>query len=454
MAIEPANAIPTGGDDSLPNLETIKPGGEIPNIDPDSSKALDAALLEETRGEGIEDLELDEAAKKAAEEARISEEAKEKADSEAAKVKADADAAKVKADADAKLAAGGTPPISENPPKDKYEDIVLPPYTKPKAAEAFATVKNLAREQAAADAKIIAELTAEKEKLTEASKAAGKLSPEVEKELEELRAFRAGLDVEADPKFKEWDVKVNENVDSIYSKLKSAGVADEVITKIKEMGGPGEVEWDSLSDKLPAQVKRYIEGKLFENEDLIERKKRALETAKSKAAEYVKSKAEASVNEVAARRKGVESKVAELSPKIEWLQEKKAAADAKPEDKAAVDAHNKRVVEIRATMNEAIENDSPEMKGLLILGIAQLQRVNGELEALKASSAAEKTVLETKLKEVTEKLDKIKKSGTPRISTSAPAPGTEVKPAKVDYSEDSSAALDRQLKEAQAAASA
>lgn len=436
---EPISAIPKGGDDPQ-HLDTITAGGELPGTDPDSASALDRALLEATGGDTDE---LSAAAKADAEAAAAKVEAdaaKAKADEEAAKAAAapvvDAEA-KAKADADAEAAKAAA--AAAVPAKDRFDDITLPPYTKPKAAEAFTTIKALAREQAAADAKAIAELRAEKAALEEKAKLVGQLPPETAQELEELRAFRAKLDVEADPKFKEWDAKVAENVQSIYSKLKTAGLEEAVIKKIEAMGGPSEVEWDNLTDKLPPQVKRYIEGKLFENEDLLERKKKAVDAAKSTATDYIKTKTTAS-------RSAVEAKVAELSPNIPWLQ-----------DKAGDEAHNKRAAGIRATMKEAIENDSPEMKGLLILGIAQLQRVNGELDEAKASHEAkeatwktEKAELEKNLAAVTEKLEKVKRSSTPRIASSAPSTD-DARPAKVDPNEQGFSALDRHLAEARAA---
>lgn len=441
---EPTSAIPKGGDDPQ-HLETITSGGELPSTDPDSSTALDRALLEATDGAGEEGVTLDEGAKKAADEQRaIAEE----------KAKADEAAAAEKVEAAAKAAAAEPTKPAEAEVKYKWDEVQLPPGAKAKSGEAFATVKNLAKEQALADARALAELKAERDALAEKAAAAGQLTPEVAKELEELRTFRAKLDVEADPKFKEYETKVNENVELIYAKLKSTGSTDEVIAAIKKMGGPGEVDWDKLVEegKLPASVKRYVEGKIFENEDLTERKKKALEAAKATASEYVKTKAESSTKEIENRRAGVEKKVAELSPNIEWLKEKKPAAGAKPEEVAAAEAHNKRAAEIKATMQEAIQNDTPEMKGLLVLGIAQLQRVNGELEALKASSAAEKTRLESELKVLTEKYNKVKNSSTGRISSSAPAPGDAPKPAKVNLTEDSSEAIDRLYKEAKAKA--
>ena len=441
MPTEPTTAIPKGGDDKQ-HLDDVTAGGELPTIDPDSSAALDQALLEVTEGQ-TDDAEAQAAADAAAKAKADEEAAKAKADEEAAKAKAAAaptptDEEKAKAEAEAKAKADAAAAAAA-PVKDRFEEITLPPYTKPKAAEAFATIKTLAREQAAADAKAIADLKAEKAALEEKAKLAGQLPPETAKELEELRAFRAKLDVEADPKFKEWDNKVSANVELIYSKLKTVGVEDAVIEKIKVMGGPSEVEWDVLTDKMPAQAKRYIEGKLFENEDLIEQKKKAVEAIKATASEYIKTKQTGA-------RAAVEAKVNELTPRIDWLQEK-------PGD----DAHNKRAAEIKATMKEAIENDSPEMKGLLIMGIAQLQRVNAALEETKASLAAkeaawktEKETLEKNLKDVTDKLEKVKRSGTPRIASSAPGPGDVRTAPKMDPNEDGNSALDRHLAEARA----
>ncbi len=437
---------------------------ENPNTPPDPSaaSALDKALLEATGGEVPEgvniDAETQEAAKAAADEVAKKAEADAAAKAAEEKKVAEAEAAKKaaeeaeKAKTPEQIEAEKKAAAESGDWRTKLDAVTLPPYTKPKAAEAFATVKTLALAQVEEARK---EVEALKLKLKEAEEKAAKvgtLPPDTEKELAELRDFRAKLDVEADPKFKEWDTKVSENVEAIYAKLKAVGTTDEVIKKIKELGGPAELDWDSMADKLPSTAKRYIEGKLFENEDLTERKTKALTEAKSKASEYVKQKAEAAQNESTNRLKAVEAEVAKLIPNAPYANDKVADEKATAEEKAAVLAHNKRAADIRATMKEAIETDTPQMKSLLVLGIAQLQRVNGDFEEYKAKAEAEKIALETKLKAAEDLLEKIKKSSKPRLGAAPEV--AEVKVAKVNVHDDGGSNLDRLLAEAQAKAKA
>jgi hypothetical protein len=172
----------------------------------------------------------------------------------------------------------------------------------------------------------------------------------VAKELEELRAFRLKLDVEADPSFKKFDEQVTANVESIYSKLRAAGVGEESIKKIQELGGPGEVDWDSLSSKLNPQLKRYIDGKLFENEDLVEKKKQAIEAAKKNAGEFLKTREQELGKSTEANRKATETEINGMLPQMPWLKEREITANAKPEEKASAESHNKLISEIRENM--------------------------------------------------------------------------------------------------------
>jgi hypothetical protein len=179
-------------------------------------------------------------------------------------------------------------------PADEFDAIELPPHTKPKTGEAFGTVKALARQRIAAIQKERDEL---KEKLDAADKLSKDLPEDTKKELEELRKFRQQMDVEADPTFKEYDTKSASNLEAIYSKLTDNKFNKDAIDKIKELGGPANVDWDKLAadGRITPGLKRFIDGKLFENDDLVEKKKQAIDAAKKNAAEFLKKREEETV---------------------------------------------------------------------------------------------------------------------------------------------------------------
>src|SRR6185436_6579366 len=149
--------------------------GGIAN-DPDTSAALDKMLAE--AGFSPDGQPLDE---------------RRSADEPTAEERAAAE----KAEADKKAAAAK---------KDDLDAVELPPYTKPKTAESFAKVKTIARQKIAAIEKEREELKAKMVELEKTAKDG--LPAEAKKELEELREFRAKVDVEADPKFKEYDATI------------------------------------------------------------------------------------------------------------------------------------------------------------------------------------------------------------------------------------------------------
>lgn len=398
----------------------------------DTNTALDD-LLKQSGGAGDEPTaeEIESEEKKAAEKAAA--EAKEKAEKEAAEKETPA--------------AEENPPVAEEketPASDDFEKVELPPYTKPKSVEAFATVKTLAKQRIAA---VEAEKTKLAAELAEAREAAAKAvkDPELEKELKDLRDFRLKFDVEADPSFKEWDTKVKANDELIYARLKTAGIDENSIKKIQELGGPSEVNWDSIKDKIPESLMRYIETKLFENEDLGTKKKAAIEVAKQNASEFVKTRQEDIYKQTEGRAKATKEQFDAMLPKFDWLKDKTVPANAKPEEKAAIEAGNAFNKRVLTDVQEALNDDSPGMRAILIAGFAQLMKVRADFESTKASHSAEIAKLSATLKEKEEFIKGIKQSSTARLSGRGTVPG-ETKPVKSDVNEDPGSAIDRLLK--------
>lgn len=420
--------------------------------------ALDALLRQSTEGgddeptpEEIaaqEKADKEAAEKKAAEEKAAAEKAAQQTPEEKAaaeKAAADKKAADEKAAAE-KAAADKTANI-----KDDFDKVELPPYTKPKSVEAFATVKQMARERIATLEKENADLRAKYEAAEKkAAEAKPGTSEEVEKELKELREFRLKYDVEADPSFQSYDKSAKENEALIIARMKAAGVDEASIKRIEEIG-VSQVVWEDILDKFPAPLKRFIEGKLYENDNLAEKKKLAIETAKANASEFVRTRQEELYKGSEARQQTTMQEFNALLPNMDWLT--KAAVDPKAtaEEKAKAEATNALIDKVNADLQEALNDDSPRMRAILIGGFAKLMRVQADFEAAKAAHKAEIDKLNATLKEKDEFISRIKKSSTSRLGSAAPGVGEGKPKIKVDLSEDGSSVLDRHLKEALAA---
>lgn len=334
------------------------------------------------------------------------------------------------------------------PATDDFDKVELPPYTKPASVTAFATVKQMARDRIIAIEKEKAELAA---KLLAAEEAAKKPATD-NPELEELRKFRLKFDVEADPSFKTWDTSIADNEKLIYARLKSSGVEEASLKRIEELGGPSQVDWDALGDKVSPALKRYIEGKLFENSDLAEKKKLAIDAAKENASEFVKTRQEELYQNTAGRKKQVEVEFEALRPQMTWLKEVNPAVSASAEEKAAAAANNELVKKVQLDLQEAIDDDSPRMRAILLAGFAQLMRLRHDTQGAAAAHKSELEKLQASLAEKEAFIERMKKSSTARLSSSGSTPGEVRTTKKVDYNEDAGSALERHLREAQAKA--
>ena len=345
-------------------------------------------------------------------------------------------------------AAPAATPASTTSPDD-YKSIQLPPYAKPATTEAFERVKTLAGVKIDTLVRERDELAA---KLKEADAKAGKLPAETEQELNELRTFRKKLDVEYDPSFKQYDTQVTQNDESILVKLKEAKVTDEVIGKIKEIG-VGNVDWDSVLDKLPSSARRFIEAKLTQNDELRDQKARALDNAKKNADQFLSDREKKGEAEAKEEQAQIKKDFDELLGKFEWSKRREVAPTATAEEKSAAADHNKFLDEVQSAVADATEDNSPRMKAILTLGYCRmlaLQRQvaahDSALAAQQAAWTAEKAKFEATIKEQQAFIDRIKRASG-GSSHSVPAiPGQTTQP-KVAIDEPGSQALDRLLVE-------
>lgn len=237
-------------------------------------------------------------------------------------------------------------------------------------------------------------------------------------------------------------------MESIYSRLKAAGMSDAQVEEIKKLGGPAEVDWDAIAGKLPGPLRRFIDQKLGENEGLAEKKNRALADAKKNATEYLRAKQESdsSTREQAVKR--TEKTIQELIPKLGWMEPRKAKAEASEAEKTVVEQHNKLVEESNQFLKDAAGDDSPEMRGTLALAYVQLQKLRSDYGFLKMAKDAKIAELTDELKETKAVLDKVKRASTSRLKNNTLPKEGEDKPVNLDT--PASEALDNHLKAARA----
>ena len=328
----------------------------------------------------------------------------------------------------------------------------LPPNASPKSSEAFSSIKLKAAQE-------ISAREAEIEKLRKEVEAAKKPSTEVlekEKELEELRKWRARVDVDFDPKFKEHDKVVSQHREFIYAQLaKNPKVTPEIIEQIKKYGGPDMINLSKLFESIQdPTLQRLVEAKVADIEMAKYTKEQAIKMAKENLTEYTKERQEASSKVALAHSQAVTANLSSLLDRLDWYGEKPMPADADEATKKSIAEHNAFLKELKPQVAEAINDNSPEMKAVLVTGMAQLFNLQRQVPALKAELETTKK----SLSDITAKWEAMKNSSRSRLNESAaPAAGITQAPSGPDINARASDALDtlaRQVMEKRSQAAA
>jgi hypothetical protein len=421
-----------------------------PKADADKAKAdADKAKAD---AEAKAKADADKAKADADAKAKIDADPKAKADAEV-KAKADADA-KAKSDADAKAKAD-----AEKNKTDVLDSVELPPQAKARSGEAFAKVKELARQEIK---KRDEQITGQTDKLSkiESDLAAARkelesrpaVDPAVEKELTDLRNWRKQIDVEADPKWSEFDTRANRNREAIISKLVEHGMPESRVAEVKRLNF--EINWDDILPKLPSQARRFIESKLVENESLGLDKEEAIKTAKGKADEFLKERSSSEETRVKQAIQEEQKVVDHFLGQLDWIKKQEVKADAPAEQKAQIESANKFVEESNGRLKQLMGDRSPNTRAQMIVGTllaykykADLDAKEKEVASLKAAHDSELEKIREDLKTATEELQRIKKaSGAGRKPSLA---STTVKPTNDGILRPGADALDQLRSEVQ-----
>lgn len=314
---------------------------------------------------------------------------------------------------DKPLAEPENKPAAEAKPYSEHE---LPATASVKSKESFSKLKEAAvareNEQRSRAEAAEAKAKAAEEALAKAQAEVGKLTPEIETELKELREHRALYATETDPSFKaKFDARISKNHDDILSYLVGLGLTQDKADAIKKLPRSSrEAEFDKLLGLIedPAQ-RRPIESKLLQNVGIDQERTEALSEAKNKAESIVKAQRDAPVVSKQAKIDEIANLVRPKLNGLEWFAEKNIPANTPPELRKQMEAQNKWASEQRDALKAAIVNDDPQTRATAALAVPLSQYFARELGIARAKLAAAEA-----------KLDKIQKaSATSRLSERA-----------------------------------
>lgn len=190
-----------------------------------------------------------------------------------------------------------TAPVVEeaDPALKAFDEVKLRPDASQKTKDSFAKLKEISTAALrAANAEKLRLRQEYEAKMTELQKNTAPKSvvddPEIKKELEELRGFKATFDIENDPEFKkkieaQMEVPKAANYEAIYGILKSYSLPDSELKALKEMSESERVaNIAELVEKLPRVSKMQVEAKLLANLNLDDARAKAIAEARAEAA--------------------------------------------------------------------------------------------------------------------------------------------------------------------------
>jgi hypothetical protein len=294
----------------------------------------------------------------------------------------------------------------------------LPPNASPKSSESFAKIKVRAAQEISAREQ---EITALKEQI-EKAKNPSTAQIEKEKELEELRQFRQKLDVDFDPKFKEHDKAIAQHREFIYAQLlKSPNITPAVIDQIKKYGGPDMVDMSKLFESVKdPTIKRLVESKVADIEMAKYNREQAVKDAKANLTQYQQARQTELGQQEDIQYKNAVQSADKILGNLDWIAEKPITAGMEEPAKKEATEHNEFVGTLKSQMITALKDNSPEMRGILVAGMAQLFNLQRRVPSLEARLVtAEKTAAEASAK-----YEAIRNSSRSRLSESqAPSGG-------------------------------
>lgn len=300
------------------------------------------------------------------------------------------------------------PVVEESDPALKaFDEVKLRPDASQKTKDSFAKLKEISTAALrAANAEKLRLRQEYEAKMTELQKNAAPKTvvddPEVKKELEELRGFKATFDIENDPEFKkkieaQMEVPKAANYEAIYGILKSYSLPDSELKALKEMSESERVaNIAELVEKLPRVSKMQVEAKLLANLNLDDARAKAIAEARAEAAAKKAEFREAP-------EKTREKEVAEVKTEAEKyrghavFKKHEIKADTPAEEKKRFEVENARIDSLAKVYEEAVNDATPAGRAENAFGVvlahhfktladthaAQVVKLKAEIEAIK-----------------------------------------------------------------------
>lgn len=355
------------------------------------------------------------------------------------------------------------------------EELQVLPHDKPKTAKRInallSKIKEVesreteTRKQAEEKAKRLAEL---EQQLSTVKSSDPTTDEKVKAQLDELAMYRRRYELDNDPELKEkFDTRIEAQESAIVDHLKKRGATDELVKLIQneggwarfassnntmtlpdEDGGTRQVSMAELAETivnaLPLGERKAIEAAMMDQIQTQSAKKLHYEDQVKKAKEYFskrdeegKKAAAEQQRQIEEARKSVEKWQSEVE-QSDWLKDKDLPAKATPEQKQAIQEHNRYNAQLRSLLKKAVS--TTDLNGMLEIVHDSVRYYDERRNT--ASLKREVDSLRAELQAKQAELDKFKGASrsVPRagsVSSNASAPtATEKRPRSLEEAFD------------------
>jgi hypothetical protein len=188
----------------------------------------------------------------------------------------------------------------------------------------------------------------------------------IEKELNELRAFRQVFDTENDPEFqREFNEKIGNLDEDILAILRKNGLPEDTEKQLREVGldQVAPTWWEkSVLEKLSFVDRERVQKRLAERADIHEQKHRELEKFASRREEYLQNSETQRAQEFQNFQSEIYQHVDKLTSNVPWARYREPSKNASEAEIKEVAQHNKIVEELEKNFQEALFPSSAQAR--------------------------------------------------------------------------------------------
>lgn len=327
---------------------------------------------------------------------------------------------KTEAKVEEKKADATKPAIPED---DSDLDAMQPARgAKPEQVKSFSAMKDIIKEtrnEARTAAQRAKELEAEVEKLR--TTATGAIPPEVQKELEELRAFQEVQLIEKSPVFaQKYEAPITQAEEGLYNYLKEQGCPEEILEEIKADGIDKWEGWNELLSHFKHPLRRSKAEKMIVDFGVAkEARDRAITELQGKRDQLSQEETKVREAEIHNWSRGIATEMSGLLKEEEWANLKDIPANATKEVKESIEAHNKMVKELGSESHQRIIGSYNRDPKVIAETVHRALRAN-----ILAKEVAEKdkslTAAQARIKELEDMIASRRKAGSPSQANNGP----------------------------------